>query len=93
MYVTWTQVKILHKQQTSYVRVYKATLKPIWTYGIQLWVTASISNIEILERWWTHFGSCRIRLSEGISKHQHLKEKSAAKALNTVFASVNTQMA
>jgi hypothetical protein len=25
-------------------------LKPIWTYGIQLWSTTSNSNIEILER-------------------------------------------
>jgi hypothetical protein len=25
-------------------------LKPIWTYGIQLWGTAFTSNIEILER-------------------------------------------
>ena len=30
--------------------VYKAFLKPIWTYGIQLWGTASNSNIDILER-------------------------------------------
>jgi hypothetical protein len=30
--------------------IYKAILKPIWTYGIQLWGTASTSNIEILER-------------------------------------------
>jgi hypothetical protein len=29
---------------------YKTLLKPIWTYGIQLWGTASTSNIEILER-------------------------------------------
>jgi hypothetical protein len=29
---------------------YKAILKPIWTYGIQLWGTVSNSNIEILER-------------------------------------------
>jgi hypothetical protein len=29
---------------------YKAILKPIWTYGLQLWGTASTSNIEILER-------------------------------------------
>jgi hypothetical protein len=28
----------------------KPVLKPIWTYGIQLWGTASTSNIEILER-------------------------------------------
>jgi hypothetical protein len=30
--------------------VNKAILKPIWTYGIQLWGTASTSNIDILER-------------------------------------------
>jgi hypothetical protein len=30
--------------------VYKTILKPIWTYGIQLWGTASTSNVEILER-------------------------------------------
>jgi hypothetical protein len=30
--------------------LYKTVLKPIWTYGIQLWGTASISNKEILER-------------------------------------------
>jgi hypothetical protein len=29
---------------------YKVILKPILTYGIQLWGSASISNIEILER-------------------------------------------
>jgi hypothetical protein len=30
--------------------IYKTILKPIWTYGIQLWGMASTSNIEILER-------------------------------------------
>lgn len=30
--------------------LYKAILKPIWTYGIQLWGSASKSNIEILQR-------------------------------------------
>ena len=30
--------------------LYKVTLKPIWTYGIQLWGTASNSNIDVLER-------------------------------------------
>ena len=32
------------------ITLYKAILKPIWTYGIQLWGTASNSNIEILHR-------------------------------------------
>jgi hypothetical protein len=30
--------------------LYKTILKPIWTYGIELWGAASTSNIEILER-------------------------------------------
>jgi hypothetical protein len=30
--------------------IYKVILKPIWTYGIQLWGKTSNSNIEILER-------------------------------------------
>ena len=30
--------------------VYKVILKPVWTYGIQLWGSASNSNLEILER-------------------------------------------
>jgi hypothetical protein len=32
------------------ILLYKAILKPIWTYGIQLWGTASHSNIEIIQR-------------------------------------------
>jgi hypothetical protein len=30
--------------------LYKTILKPLWTYGIPLWGTASQSNIEILQR-------------------------------------------
>jgi hypothetical protein len=30
--------------------IYKVAIKPIWTYGIQLWGAASTSNIAILER-------------------------------------------
>jgi hypothetical protein len=30
--------------------VYKVILKPVWTYGIQLWGIGSNSNLEILER-------------------------------------------
>ncbi|CAD6229611.1 GSCOCG00012115001-RA-CDS [Cotesia congregata] len=32
------------------LNIYKIILKPIWTYGIQLWGTASNSNLEILQR-------------------------------------------
>lgn len=30
--------------------IYKVMLRPVWTYGVQLWGTASNSNIEILQR-------------------------------------------
>lgn len=30
--------------------VYKVILKPVWTYGVELWGTASSSNLEILQR-------------------------------------------
>jgi hypothetical protein len=38
--------------------IYKVAIKPIWTYGIQLWGAASTSNIEILE----HFQLKALRL-------------------------------
>jgi hypothetical protein len=42
---------------TNKLLIYKVILKPIWTYGIQLWGTTSNSNIEILE----HFQSKVLR--------------------------------
>jgi hypothetical protein len=45
-----------HKSKPSInikLLIYKTILKPIWAYGIQLWGTASTSNIEILQ----HFQS------------------------------------
>jgi hypothetical protein len=39
-----------YKQISNKFLIYKTVLKPSWTYGIQLWGTASTSNIEILER-------------------------------------------
>jgi hypothetical protein len=42
-------------QLTTYNKllVYKTILKPIWTYGIEMWGTTSNSNIEILRRFQT----------------------------------------
>jgi hypothetical protein len=40
---------------------------------------------------WTHLGTCRIWISEGISKQKLLNKKSAATALNTELATVHTQ--
>ena len=35
----------------SEIRIYKAILKPVWTYAVQLWGTACDSNIQILQRY------------------------------------------
>ena len=35
---------------TNKLLIYNIILKPIWTYGVPLWGTASQSNIEILQR-------------------------------------------
>jgi regulatory protein YycI of two-component signal transduction system YycFG len=40
-----TKVNRLHGNHGMFL-----VLKPIWTYGISLWGTASISNINILQR-------------------------------------------
>jgi hypothetical protein len=100
MQLTLPEVKTVYKQQ---ILIHKTILKPVRTYGIQLWVTASAFNIEILERFQSkalrmnvdapwYLGMYRIRLSEVISKYQQLKKKSAATALNTVLASAHIQM-
>jgi hypothetical protein len=76
--------------------IYKTILKPIWTYGIQLWSTASTSNIEILER----FQSKAFRMivdapwyvpNTVFRSDQQLNKKSATTALNTVLVSAHIQ--
>jgi hypothetical protein len=52
---TCTEVKV---PTSNKILIYKAILKPTWTHGIQLWGTASSSNIEIIE----HFRSKLLRM-------------------------------
>jgi hypothetical protein len=46
----WLQGRKFKLSTKNKLLIYKVILKPIWTYGIQLWGTTSNSNIEILER-------------------------------------------
>jgi hypothetical protein len=63
-------------------------LKPIWTYGIQLCGSASISNIETLERFQLmHHGTCRMWSSDKIFKSHQLMRKSTDSAPNAGTAS------
>ena len=43
-------MRIDYKILPNKKKKYKGILKPVWTYGIQLWGTANNSNIEILQR-------------------------------------------
>jgi hypothetical protein len=82
--------------------IYKTILKPIWTYGIQLWGTTSTSNIEILER----FQSKALRIivdAPWYVPNNHIrrdhqttspsKQKSTATATNRALVSPHIQMA
>jgi hypothetical protein len=75
---------------TNKLLLYKTVLKPICTYGIQLWGTASTSNVEILER----FQSKVLRMivdapwyvpTSLIRRDLQSKTKSAVTALTTVI--------
>jgi hypothetical protein len=80
--------------------LYKSILKPIWTYGIQLWGTASTSNNEIMER----FQSKALRIivdAPWYVPNNHIrrdlqmpsfKKKSAATATNIALVSPHIQM-
>jgi hypothetical protein len=46
----WLLIRKSKLSISNKVLAYNVILKPIWTYKIQLWGSASISNIEILER-------------------------------------------
>jgi len=46
----WIFGRKSHLSLENKLLVYKAILKPIWTCGLQLWGSASNSNLKILER-------------------------------------------
>ena len=45
----WLLGKHSSLSMSNKTMIYKMVLKPIWTYGLQLWGTASNSNIEIIQ--------------------------------------------
>lgn len=46
----WLMGKKSQLSTENKLLIYKAILMPVWTYGIQLWGSASESNIDILQR-------------------------------------------
>jgi hypothetical protein len=89
------EVETLHRQQNQVTVI----LKLVWTYGIQLWGKASISNIKILEhlqsRDFHMFVDAIWYLSNAVIRSdlqtQTAKNKSVIRTLSTVLAPVYTQ--
>lgn len=48
--LNWLLGKKSKLSLTNKLTLYKVMIKPIWTYGIQLWGTASKSNLAIIQR-------------------------------------------
>ena len=53
--MNWLIGKRSHLSLESKILLYKVVFKPVWTYGIQLWGSASISNINIIQRFQSKF--------------------------------------
>jgi hypothetical protein len=50
VFFIWSLGRKSRLSMSNKLLTYKVILEPIWIYGIQLWGSASTSNIEILER-------------------------------------------
>ena len=48
--MNWLMGKKFHLSIENKLLNYKAVIKPIWSYGIELWDCASKSNIVIMQR-------------------------------------------
>jgi hypothetical protein len=72
----------------SKLLLYTAVLKPIWTYGIQLRGTASISNIEILQRFQSKTIRSHLNAPCYIKKHRTHKDVQ----MNTVLSEIKNEI-
>jgi hypothetical protein len=92
----WLLGRSLRLSLPNKLLLYKTILKPIWTYGIQLWGTVSTSNIEILKR----FQSQALRIivdTPWCVPNNHIRRdlqmtSAIEEALNTVLTSAHIQM-
>jgi hypothetical protein len=66
------------------LQLYKAVLKTIWTYGVQLWGTASNSNIEILQRFQSKILRSILNTPQYINNHRIHKDLQ----MNTVLSEI-----
>jgi hypothetical protein len=48
--ITWLRGRKSHLTLENKLLIYKAAMKFIWSYGIELWGCASKSNVVIVER-------------------------------------------
>jgi hypothetical protein len=46
----WLLRRKSHLNLENKILLYKVAIKPIWTYGIELWSCASKTNIDVIQR-------------------------------------------
>jgi len=49
--INWLIGKHFHLSLENKILIYKSVLKPVWTYGIELWECVSKSNIAVIQRY------------------------------------------
>lgn len=84
--ISWLIGRKSQLTDNSKMAIYKTIIKPIWTYGIQLWGSASHSYKEILER----FQSKTIRNILKIPQHLCNKYMYTDIKLRTVKQEIET---
>jgi hypothetical protein len=90
--VTRTKVKTLYKQQTSHIKNNTQTKLDLRNITLRYGLHFQHRNSRMFPIESLAHDSGRTFVSEGISKYQQLKKKSAATALNIVLASAHIQM-
>lgn len=76
--------------------IYKAILKPIWTYGLQLWGSASDSNINIIQRQQNKILRTIARVPWYITNnevHEHLEIRTTKEEIRSLAAKYKERLA
>jgi hypothetical protein len=51
--------------------LYKQVIRPVWSYGIQLWGCASVSNIQVIQRYENEVLKCTVNAPWYVGNSDH----------------------
>jgi hypothetical protein len=79
-FITFISIYLSPLSLENKLLLYKVIIKPIWTYGIELWGCSSKSNVNIIRR----FQSKTLRLLEGAPRYVSNQTLHANLSITTV---------